>query len=597
MNAALAAIAVSLLIVVHELGHFIAAKAVGMRVEVFSVGFWKKIAGFRIGETEYRLSLVPLGGYVRVSGESPEEGKGKPYEFWSKTPGQRALFVLGGVTMNFMLALVLFITAFAMGVPFTVADVGKTASGEPAWLAGLKSGDRIVAVDDVERPTFVDLTRQVALSGRSELTLKVQRDGHLLTFRVRPQYDDEAGLKVIGVYPPLEPVVSELAKIGGEAGVSPAQQAGIELGDRILAINGVKVETAYDLTDQLINYPHNEVELQVERDGRTFTVHATSEPVPRPMIGISGLSTTIESLEGDGMARQAGLRVGDRVTAVNGKPAASAVEIEEILRKSLGAADLEALRDERPMAFHASIPDLLTEYKFMSSVEFESSTTLTWVQKDGPAWQVGMRPGDRIETIGGREVETWLDVLTEGERAGGKPHQIQWARGNEILTANVEPVEDTSMSVGHLGIVFRLDRTAPERYGPLGAIRKGLRSTVQTITEILLMFRGFATRQVSPRQMGGILTIAAASYYAAQEGIAKLLYLTAVISAAIAFLNALPIPVLDGGHLLFLAIEKVRGRRLSERTLTVAQTIGFVLIVLLFLYVTRNDILRFFAHG
>lgn len=592
VNVLLTVLAVSLLILVHELGHFIAAKLVGMRVEVFSIGFWKKLLAVRVGETEYRLSLVPLGGYVRVTGESPQEGKGKPHEFWSKTPGQRAVFIVGGVAMNLVLALALFIVAFAIGVPFTVGEVGETRKGESAWEVGLKPGDRIVKVDDIEDPTFIELTRVVALSSRDRVRLEVERAGRILPFTLEPRYDPEFGLKLVGIVPPFEPVVSGLAKIGGEDGVSPAKDAGIEIDDRILAIDGTRVETAYELTSELANYPHDELGLLVERDGETFAVRLVTEPVPLRLIGIQGVGTTIESLEGDGPAERMGLKVGDRIAAVNGVPVESQVEVEKAARAALGDVAVGLLRGGDELTLQAAIPDLKALERFFASVLFESSTTLTYVEEGGPAWSVGMRPGDRVVSVAGNRVETWEEVLVEGSKVADKEHEIQWARGEETIAALVTPVENTDLSPGHLGIILAKDKTAPERYGALGAVYKGFANTFRTFSEIVLMLRGFATRQVSPRNMGGILTIAVASYHAAREGIGKLLYLTAVISAAIALLNILPIPVLDGGHLLFIALEKLRGRRLGERALTIAQTVGFVLLVLLVVYVTRNDIAR-----
>ena len=199
----LAAMAVSMLILVHEFGHFVCAKAVGMRVEVFSVGFWKRIVGFKIGDTDYRISLVPLGGYVKVSGESPEEGKGKPYEFWSKTPGQRALFIVGGVTMNVLMAMVLFIVAFAIGVPFTDARVGGVESGSPAWQAGIQPGDKIVRINGVRDPVYEDVIRQVALRSDSTVPIEVLRDGKLLAFSVEPKYDPDTGARSIGHHAPV----------------------------------------------------------------------------------------------------------------------------------------------------------------------------------------------------------------------------------------------------------------------------------------------------------------------------------------------------------------------------------------------------------
>jgi len=595
VNVALTIAAISVVILVHELGHFIAAKAVGMRVEIFSIGFWKKILCVKVGDTEYRLSLVPFGGYVKVSGESPEQGGGKPHEFWSKTPGQRAFFIVGGVMMNLVLALVLFIAAFAIGVPFTVAEVGRTSVGGAAWKAGLKPGDRIVAMGEKADPVFQDLRRSVALGGSDDVDLTVRRDGREITFELEPTYDKRIGMKMIGLEPPIEPVVTGLARLGKD-GRCPAQEAGIRIGDRILAINGVQVQTAQELYLELANYPHDPVELLVQRNGRTLPFLVVTEPTPHYLIGISALTSTIKSVEGAGMAEKLGLRVGDQVIAVNRRPVRSAVEIEMAVRDALGETTLQVLRDGRELTFTLRIPDLRTLDEFQHSMAFASGTTLAWVREGGPAWDVGLRPGDSVVRVAGREVNSWEDILVAGASAGREAHEIQWTRGSELLKARVKPVKDTSMSAGHLGVLMELHRSTVRRYSAVGAIGTGLLNTLQTLEDLFLTLRGFARREVSPSQMGGIILIAQASYHAAKRGIGMLLYMTALISAAIAYLNILPIPVLDGGHLLFLAIEKVRGRRLGERALTVAQTVGLVLLVLLMVYATRNDILRIFNH-
>jgi regulator of sigma E protease len=589
---ALAVLAISLLIVVHEFGHFLAAKLVGMRVEVFAIGFWKKLFGFTIGETEYRLCLVPLGGYVKVSGESPEQDAGKPHEYWSKSPGQRALFILGGVTMNFVLALVLFVIAFAIGVPFTTAEVGQTWKGEPAWQAGLKHGDRIVAIGDKQDPVFEDVARAVALGSKRQVELTVERDGRRMTFNLTPRYGEQVGMKLIGIVPPIEPVVSGLYKIGGEDGVSPAREAGIELGDRILAVNGKPVDGRYELIMELTNFPNDEVKLLIERDGETFPLSVVTQPAPVLAIGISGLGTTVESLEGDGPAQRLGLRAGDRVLAVNGTPVQSVLQLQQVVRESLGEVAVDVVRDAEEHRLRGPIADLKALERFLDSVMFESGTTLSWVREGGPAWEVGMRAGDSIVSVAGNEVKTWEEVIIEGAKVAEEEHQIQWARDGETLSAQVKAVEDTSFSGGQIGIILEKQKKSLVRYGALGAIRTSLANTYRTLADFVLMVRGFARRDVSPRQMGGIVLIGQASYHAARQGMGMLLYMTAVISAALTFINILPIPVLDGGHLLFLAIEKLRGRRLGERVLTIAQTIGFVLLILLVIYVTRNDIAR-----
>ena len=262
----LAIAAISALILVHEFGHFICAKAVGMRVEIFSLGFWKRLFGIKIGDTDYRVSLVPLGGFVKVTGESPDGGEGKPYEFWSKTPGQRALFIIGGVSMNFLMALVLFIVAFAIGVPFAPAVVEEVELASAAWKAGLERGDRVLSVNGKEVAVFDDLFRAVVLGSEQSLQLGVQRGDQRLSIRVEPQYEELLGRRSIGVIPEFEPVVTGLARVGGSEGPSPARDAGIELGDRLLSVNSVPTPTAEDLRRQLLRYPDDQVAVRLKRD-------------------------------------------------------------------------------------------------------------------------------------------------------------------------------------------------------------------------------------------------------------------------------------------------------------------------------------------
>ncbi len=439
---ALAAAAVSLVIFVHELGHFLAAKAVGLRVEVFSIGFWRRLVGFRIGQTDYRLSLIPLGGYVRVAGEADGVGEGHPQSISSKTPGQRAAYVAAGALMNLVLAAGLFIAAFGLGVPSAVAEVGAVAPGSPAWRAGLKPGDRITRVDDIEDPVFLDVARAAALSGGREVTLTLRRDGKVRTVGVRPQFDKRMGVRLIGISPPVEPIVTEFEPVG-DTGRSPGRDAGLEPGDRILAVGSTEVHTLRDVLDALAAETGREVALRVRRGDAFFDVSA--EPLAVP-----------------------------------------------------------------PSPLAAVAP-------------------------------------------------------------GPPPRR--------------------------LGVVFGRQKTILKRYGVYGATRMGLISTGRALAEVVRTLKGIITREISPRQMGGVILIAQSSYYAAGRGLGMLAYLTAVISAAIGVANLLPVPVLDGGHLMFIFIEKLRGRRLCKRLMAMAQTAGMTFIILLAAYVTCNDVIRILRYS
>src|SRR5262245_54139374 len=148
-NFVLAALGIGLVIFIHELGHFLAAKAFKVRVEVFSLGFGPRLWGFTRKGTDYRIALVPVGGYVKMAGDTPgEESSGAPDELTSKSVGQRFVIFSAGVIMNMVLAVVLFPIAFAGGVSFPKPEVGSVDAGGPAWKAGLQPGDEIDRVSN-----------------------------------------------------------------------------------------------------------------------------------------------------------------------------------------------------------------------------------------------------------------------------------------------------------------------------------------------------------------------------------------------------------------------------------------------------------------
>lgn len=595
LSTALAIIAVGLLILVHEFGHFVAAKAVGVRVEIFSIGFWKKLVGFRKGDTEYRLSLIPLGGYVKLAGELPEESEGKPDEFHSKSPGQRALVFVAGVAFNVVFAVVGFVAAFSMGVPFPVAEVGTLEKGWPAWEAGLRRGDRIVRANDIEEPDFNDLTQEVALGGTEKVELEIEPGGKIL--RIKPRFREDLGFRWLGFRPPSELVVTGLARIGDKDGRCPAEEAGIEIGDRILAVapSGARqfqrVETLHELRMLLLDRSHETVRIRLRRNGGEKTVTALTEPRPQFGVGISCVSTTVESMRKDGVAQEMGLRPGDKITAVNGREVTSIIEVEQVIWGSWGSQSFSVDRGGRTVSLTCSIPDSAALEEFLFSFECEAGTVLTWVREGSPAREAGMKVGDRLLAVAGQAVENWQDIVEAGAAAGRDPREMKWKGESGVVSRELAPVNDPLHPEGTLGLFFR-HKTVVKQYGIAKALKTGINKTYGTVASILMTFRGFAEQRVSPKTLGGVVTIAYSSYLAAQQGFAKLLYLTAFISTCLAFLNILPIPVLDGGHLLFVAIEKIRGKPVPETVMAVAQYVGLALLLMLVIYVTKNDILR-----
>lgn len=591
---AVTALAVGLLIVVHEFGHFVAAKAIGVRVETFSVGFGTKLLSATYGDTEYALSAVPLGGYVKLAGEHPDESEGKPDEFYSKSPGQRAIVFSAGVVFNAVLAVLCFIAAFTVGVPFTEASVGQMAQGGPAWEVGLQRGDQIVSIDDQPVRDYNDLSRYVALSAGDTVTVDVKRGGEALSYRMKPEYNPQQGFDWLGFGPPMAPTVMGLGKTVGQEGRCPACEAGIKLRDRIVAVNGASVDTAAEVGEMLEELPQRQVSVTVERDGEKHQLMAMTEARRNYGIGISYVTATIEALRSGGVAAENGLRPGDTITAVNGEEVQSIVAVRDILEDAGEETELTVTRGDSgttTVTVDLSARDAAEDFLF--GIQCAVTDRLTWVEEGSPAWKAGMRPGDVITSVDGENVDDWEAIKRAIANKQDSPLGISWRHEDEEQSATVTPV--IMDEVGILGIQFTETKKTIQRYGIGGAVKAGFSKTYGTVADMYLTIRGFARQEVSPKTMGGIITIAYVTYSAARQGVGKLFYFMAFISATLAFINILPIPVLDGGHIVFVGIEKLRGKPVSEKVMAIVQYIGLAFLILLILYVTKNDIVRLFG--
>jgi regulator of sigma E protease len=275
-------IGLGIVVIVHELGHFAAARAMGVEVEAFSVGWGPRIAGFKRGGTEWRFSAFPIGGYCKMKGEesfrkaledkSPELPREKG-SFYGAAPWRRIVIALSGPAANVLLALLIFIVASTIGYStptfpnriVLLSDFNLGAprlASYPANQAGLKSGDRIVAADGAAVADFSDLLGKITMSANKPLALKVERDGILYDKTVVPMLDKNTGGGLIGVSYWAEPVVGEIA-----AG-SAAQIAGIAPGDRIVSIDGAEVRHAVEAYSLLNAAKPERTKIGVERSGK-----------------------------------------------------------------------------------------------------------------------------------------------------------------------------------------------------------------------------------------------------------------------------------------------------------------------------------------
>jgi regulator of sigma E protease len=272
-------IVLGIMILVHEWGHFIAAKSFGVRVEIFSIGFGPRLWGRKRGDTDYRISALPLGGYVKMAGDTPgEERSGADDEFQSKPRWQRVVIALAGPTMNLLMAVVLVTVTFAVvGIPYPAyferpVEVVGLQSGSPAAQAGLQPGDHVTSLNGIESPTWEQAQEHLSKQQPgAELTLTVERQGK--TVEVVVEVSEPRDLMGTLGYPPMPAVVDQVAP------GRPAAKAGLKPGDEVVEFDGKPVLTWPQFAQAIRTSGGNTMQIVVRRGKENVKLEVTPAPV------------------------------------------------------------------------------------------------------------------------------------------------------------------------------------------------------------------------------------------------------------------------------------------------------------------------------
>ena len=263
------------MILIHEFGHYAVAKWLGVRVEQFAIGFGKRLVGFRKGETDYRINAIPLGGYVKMSGENPmDQRTDDPGEFMNHSRWHRFLIAIAGPTMNILLAVVLLTVVYMVHYEYPIyldkaAVVQGVRKDSPAQQAGIQAGDRIIKIDGIENPTWEQVQPKVWLSPNQPLEMTIQRGSQVLQKNLTPKAVTSSEVGSAGWFPE-EPVV-----VGRIDPNLPAAKAGIKEDDRIVSLNGKPVPSIESMIETLQQTKNQPVDLQVERSGQTLDFKLT----------------------------------------------------------------------------------------------------------------------------------------------------------------------------------------------------------------------------------------------------------------------------------------------------------------------------------
>jgi regulator of sigma E protease len=298
------AVVLGFMILIHEFGHYAVAKLLGVRVEVFSIGFGKRLLGFRRGDTDYRISAIPLGGYVKMSGENPmDERTGDPGEFLSHPRWHRFLIAIAGPSMNILLAIGLLTFVYMVHYEYPAvldepAVIGWVLPDTPAAKAGIQIGDRIARLDGIENPTWKQVDPKEALSPNQPLDVTIERDGKSFDKTIVPE---AYGINQMGsagwIAKQPSVTVTELEPD------MPAAKAGIRLGDEILTVGGQPIPEIEAMIETLKRTQGKPVEITVRRDGqeKTFTIQPVLADVPgqqekRYRVGLGSLPMKVSTL-------------------------------------------------------------------------------------------------------------------------------------------------------------------------------------------------------------------------------------------------------------------------------------------------------------
>ncbi len=668
-----AAFALGAVIFVHELGHFLVAKACGVKCEKFYLGFdifGLKLFSFKWGETEYGIGLLPLGGYVKMLGQDDnpsrqaqemERSKLKvpagsdvptasesspadpaepldPRSYLAQSVPERMAIISAGVIMNLLFAVLFATVAYKMGVKYTVCGVSSVTPGDAAWRAGFQPGDRIVQIGEEgqEDPhlRFADLFAGVALGNLDEgLKLKVTRDGSQDPFWVTVYPDPKkegVGRPTIGAVPPSSTTLYEAEPT---LPFSPAGEAKVfEGGDRIVGADGREIRDYRDWVGVLASKFDQPLEVTVERKQKDDKSNSSPERVtgkvaPNPMrdFGLVMTMGPIKSVREGSPAAAAGLLAGDRIVAVDGQPVGDPLTWPQRLARSTAAEvrlSLERGEQKTPLEKTLTLEKVDRFEDAASAVSapqlglaYTVDAVVREVEPNSAAATAGIIPGDRVINV---RVLPYVDPVTKEERPGtSKPlefseTQPRWPAFIDNLQ-NLPPdvqVKFTLQSGGksrepeltprvnpnwfnpHRGFVFDPlnDTRVAVSWGE--AFQLGVRETWSAAGQVVMFLRALGSRQISAELLGGPGSIAVTAGSAASAGLPQLLLFLTMLSANLAVVNFLPIPVLDGGHMMFLLYEGIRGKPASERVMTILSYAGLFFILGLMIYVIGLDLTR-----
>jgi regulator of sigma E protease len=519
------------LVVVHELGHFLFAKLFKVRADAFSVGFGPVLFKKKLGETEFRVSAIPLGGYVKLLGEDPTQelsAEEKKRALHSQAPWKRFFIFFGGPCFNFVWAVIVYMAMMAIGEPQISTVVGRVLKDSPAASAGILAGDKVVAVDGVKVLKFEDLMVQLTDKPSTRVSLEIERDSKIQTISAQTGAEDGFSVygekKQVGILDGLIPS-GRMTRLGISDPNSIAARVGLKSGDEVLSVQGQKVETFEQIeslysnlkTDTLtLKVKSGEAEREVALKGHWSGKLGTD-------FGIYSSELFVDQVVKEFPAEAAGIKKGDQLIAVNSSPIDSFFDLRRKIQKSgeeHGRVTITAVREGKTITFEI-VP--------------KESTERDPLLKKMKQYTIGIVP---VQTM-------------------------------------IEPV-----------------MVKEQTWNPFMLLYKGTARMLEMTERNLVSIGKMVMGQVSVKSLGGPILIGKLAGDSISRGLMDFLRMMAILSIGLGVLNILPIPVLDGGHIVLLGIEALRGKSLTLKQIEIVQSVGLVVILSIMVIVMKNDISR-----
>ncbi len=691
-------------ILIHEFGHFIIAKISNIKVEAFSIfmppillGVQRTEKGFKVrilpeifpkkgekgdesaegamsftipkkcnpGETEYRVGLIPFGGFVKMLGQEDVgsvKSSNDPRSFANKPVFIRAAVIAAGVCFNVISAVIIFMIAFLVGINLAPAKVGSVVPGSPAAIAGIRAGDEVVEINGNSKDLdFSDIGVAAALSGKDEeVSLKVRHpDDSEQEYKLKAVLLPGEEMRLFGILQANSLTISRLSKddandLYAKTRLSP--------GDKVLAVNGTEIRGYWEMAEKVSSLLEPEVSLTVKCSDEKLADQAINTKIPLnmnvyqasnsesdiklcniysmvPRLKVADSGIVPDSVETGNENRGVINKIFYLFESVHKKIAGLFNKEEPVERPVhplhpgdiiLAIGDIENPTYEELTTIAAEYKDKELPVKVLrkdaNGNEQELTVTVTPKQPaGGNKVLIGIVPvldaahpvvaqtvdvndelekleiprGAVITDVDGTKVNSFYDIIKEIRKYPGERITLNWrvdeeVAGNAAITVKADDKNlITPMSSFADNIPFVLLKESYKAEGPFHAIVMGYRKTVNFIAQTYVTLRRLVTGMVSPSNLMGPVGIMRISYrIVADQPPIYYVYFLGLINAVIAVFNFLPVPPLDGGLVLLLIIEKIKGSAISEKTQTIIAYTTWTLILALVIYVTFNDLTR-----